>query len=74
MGMIRKDVVNAILREFATILQSFRPNLEELELIQLKISQMVERNRRLVLSSQRKDKKPRVKEKEEKWYKIPIED
>ena len=72
--MIRKDLINEILREFAIILQSYKPNLEELELIQLKISQMVERNRRMVLAHRKIPRKERKTEKPEKWYRIEIED
>ncbi|MHA1984346.1 MAG: hypothetical protein ACW967_08325 [Candidatus Hodarchaeales archaeon] len=72
---LRKELVNDVLKQIATILQSYRPNVDELELIQAKIDSMVERNRSLVMkrgeSSQRYKKSEK---KPEKWYKIPVED
>ena len=38
--------INDVLKGFATILQSYRPNVQELELIQAKIDSMVEKNRK----------------------------
>ncbi|MFW9929097.1 MAG: hypothetical protein ACFFD1_06880 [Candidatus Thorarchaeota archaeon] len=73
--MIRKDVVNEILKSFAVTLQSFRPNVEELQLIQAKIDSMVERNR---VSSYTRGSSDQYyadqNQKNEVWYKINVED
>jgi hypothetical protein len=72
---LRKELVNDVLKQIATILQSYRPNVDELALIQAKIDSMVERNRSLVMKRGESSKRNiKSKKKPEKWYKIPVED
>lgn len=72
---IRKDVVNDILKQFAVILQSYKPTLRELEVIQAKIDSMVAKNQVTGVNHETGFKSEAAKHgsKNEKWYKIPVE-
>ena len=72
---IRKDVVNDILKQFAVILQSYKPTLRELEVIQSKIDSMVAKNQATGMEQETGQHVEAAKHspKNEKWYKIPVE-
>jgi hypothetical protein len=42
--ILDKDKINQILKDFQNILKKYRPNAQELQLINTKISQMTARN------------------------------
>lgn len=73
---LKKDKVNAILREFQDILKRYRPNTSELQLINSKISQMTARNvekQFQATSSPPPRKTPPPKPEKKKWRKIKID-
>jgi len=70
---IRKDLVNEVLKQFSVILQSFKPNLTELDLIQAKFDSMVEKNLRGAISRSQRSRESSKAGKEEKWYRIKVE-
>ncbi len=75
---VDKDKVNAILLEFQNILKKFKPNTNELQLINSKISQMTARNIEKQFShsqpsrSKTPTKRSQMKPKK-KWHKIKID-
>ena len=76
--LVDKDKINSILLEFQDILKKYRPNANELQLINSKISQMTARNIQRQFSQTRpyhtrpSPKNPSSKPKKE-WHKIKIE-
>ncbi|OLS27507.1 MAG: hypothetical protein HeimC3_02850 [Candidatus Heimdallarchaeota archaeon LC_3] len=71
---IRKELINDVLRQVAVILQSYRPNVEELEIIRSKIDIMVEKNRIVAIKKQKLQTSFKNHAIPEKWYKIKIDD
>ena len=72
---LKKDKVNAILREFQDILKKYRPNTSELQLINSKISQMTARNveKQFQSTSSPPPRKAPPKPEKKKWRKIKID-
>ena len=66
--------INDVLKGFATILQSYRPNVQELELIQAKIDSMVEKNRKNMIKMGKSIPSSNKFSQEEKWHQIKVED
>ena len=71
---IRKELVNDVLRQVAVILQSYKPNVEELEIIRSKIDSMVEKNRIVAIKKQKQQTPLKNHVIPEKWYKIKVDD
>ena len=74
---VDKDKVNSLLLEFQKLLQNYRPNNSELQLITSKITKMTQKNLR---KQERKKIKGRVQPeikksptKKKKWHKIKVE-
>ncbi|MFW9778306.1 MAG: hypothetical protein ACFFE8_05580 [Candidatus Heimdallarchaeota archaeon] len=77
--ILDKDKINQILIEFQNILKKYRPNAQELQLINTKISQMTARNierqyAQRPSSPKQKPVKPLQKSQSpKKWHKIKID-
>ena len=74
---VDKDKVNSLLLEFQKLLQTYRPNNSELQLITSKITKMTQKN---LLKQERKKIQGRVQpeikkaqSKNKKWHKIEVE-
>ena len=74
---VDKDKVNALLLEFQKLLQTYRPNKSELQLITSKITKMTEKNiigqksRNIKSKTQESPKKQASTNK--KWVKIKVD-
>jgi hypothetical protein len=74
---VDKDKVNSLLLEFQKLLQAYRPNNSELQLITSKITKMTQKN---LLKQERKKLqgwvRPEIKTpptKTKKWHKIKVD-
>jgi len=74
---VDKDKVNSLLLEFQKLLQTFRPNNSELQLITSKITKMTQKN---LLKQEKKRLEGRVRPeikkgpaKKKKWHKIKVD-
>ncbi len=74
---VDKDKVNALLLEFQRLLNTYRPNKSELQLITSKITKMTEKNilRQQSHGVKAKTRKPTKKEAstDKKWVKIKVD-
>ena len=74
---VDKDKVNALLLEFQKLLQSYKPNNSELQLINAKITKMTEKNVRKLQRNQTRDlrrkKSGKSRSSDKKRVKIPID-
>ena len=71
---IRKELINDVLRQVAVILQSYRPNVDELEIIRSKIDIMVEKNRNAAIKKRKQPTTFNDNVIHEKWYKIKVDE
>ena len=74
---VDKDKVNTLLLEFQKLLNTYRPNKSELQLITSKITKMTQKNILRQQSSGVKSKTRKPKEKQastdKKWVKIKVD-
>ncbi len=74
---VDKDKVNTLLLEFQKLLNTYRPNKSELQLITSKITKMTEKNilRQQSRGGKSKTRKPTKKQTstDKKWVKIKID-
>ena len=75
---VDKDKVNNLLLEFQKLLQTYRPNNSELQLITSKITKMTQKN---LLKQEKKRLQGRVRPeikkgptKKKKWHKIKVDE